>query len=59
MSVDLDAEQRIDTSSKFIHISTTCGVSLLMDQVPEDTCNQVLRYTSVDLYGLRASKFSV
>ena len=33
-----------------IHISTTWRVSLLVDQgVPEDTCSQVLRSTSVDL----------
>ena len=33
-----------------IHISITWSVSLLVDQgVPEGTCSQVLRSTSVDL----------
>ena len=35
-------------------------MSLLVDQwVPEGTCSQVLRSTSVDSWSLRASKFSV
>ena len=42
------------------YISTTWWVSLLVDQwVPEGTCSQVLRSTSVDSWGLRASKSSV
>ena len=42
------------------HISTSWWVSLLVDQgIPEGTCSQVLRSTSVDLWRLRASKFSV
>ena len=43
-----------------IWISTTWWVSLLVDQwVPEGTCSQVLRSTSVDSWRLRASKYTV
>ena len=40
------------------YISTTWWVSLPVEQlVPDGTCSQVLRSTSVDSYLLRASKF--
>ena len=46
-------------SASSFYISTTSWVSLLVDQrVPEGTCSQVLRSTSVDSYRLRASMFS-
>ena len=54
----------VSSSMGSVYISTTCWVSLLVDQwVPEGTCSQVLRSTSSFLRlirsVLRASKFFV